>query len=256
MSPKLRAILNWLALILMLTVNTLANTMPINGYNTGQVSAFYPNLFVPDGFTFSIWSVIYLLLICFVVISTKWLWYKSDAPPGQLVGKISPLFIITCLLNAGWILAWHYLQVFASVIIMLLFLGMLIYIYLQLQPFRTFLSPVQKLFLYTPFVVYLGWISVATIANFTALLVQLKWTGAPFAEAIWSIIMIVIASILGMIFIWKRSDRAYALVIAWALLGIYRGQSTQTPAIGYAALAGIVALLLSGFLSLRRTSKI
>jgi hypothetical protein len=73
MSPKLLAIRNWLALILMLTVNTLANTLPINGYNTGQVSAFYPNLFVPDGFTFSIWSVIYLLLIGFVVISTKWL---------------------------------------------------------------------------------------------------------------------------------------------------------------------------------------
>ena len=256
MSPKLLAILNWLALILMLTVNTLANTLPINGYNTGQVSAFYPNLFVPDGFTFSIWSVIYLLLIGFVVISTKWLWYRTDLVPGQLTSKISPLFIITCLLNAGWILAWHFLQVFASVIIMLFFLGMLIYIYLQLQSYRKTFSRVQKLFMYTPFVVYLGWISVATIANFTAFLVQLKWAGTPFTEAIWSIIMIVIASILGMIFIWKRSDRAYALVIAWALLGIYRGQSTQTPAIGYAALAGIVALLLSGFLSLRRTSKI
>lgn len=255
MSPKLLAILNWLALILMLAVNTLANTMPINGYNTGQVSAFYPNLFVPDGFTFSIWSVIYLLLIGFVVISTKWLWYKPTLVPGQLAGRISPLFIITCLLNAGWILAWHFLQVFTSVIIMLIFLGILIYIYLQLQSYRTALSQVQKLFLYTPFVVYLGWISVATIANFTALLVQLKWTGAPFTEITWSIIMIIIASILSMIFIWKRSDLAYGLVIVWALWGIYRGQSTQTPAIGYAAIAGIITLLLSGALSLRRTSK-
>jgi hypothetical protein len=114
---------------------------------------------------------------------------------------------------------------------------------------------VQKLFLYTTFVVYLGWISVATIANVTALLVHLKWTGAPFTEAIWSIIMIIIASILGIVFIWKRSDRAYALVIVWALLGIYRSQSTQMPAIGYAALAAIVTLLLSGVLRLRKTSK-
>ena len=254
MSPKLLAIRNWLALILMLTVNTLANTMPINGYNTGQISAFYPNLFVPDGFTFSIWSVIYLLLIGFVVTCTKWLWYKADLLPGQLARRISPLFFITCLLNAGWILTWHYLQVFYSVIIMLLFLAMLIYIYLQLQPFRTLLSPVQKLFLYTPFVVYLGWISVATIANITALLVHLKWSGAPFTEETWSIIMIMTASILGMIFIWRRSDRAYALVIAWALLGIYRGQSAQTPAIGYAALAGIVTLLLFRVWLLRRAS--
>ncbi len=241
--------------MLMLTVNTLANTIPINGYNTGQVSAFYPNLFVPDGFTFSIWSIIYLLLIGFVVISTKWLWHKADLDPGQVAGKVSPLFIITCLLNAGWIVAWHYLQVFASVIIMLLFLAMLIYIYLQLQAYRTFLNPFQKLFLYTPFVVYLGWISVATIANFTALLVNLKWTGAPLTEATWSIIMIVIASILGMIFIWKRSDLAYGLVIVWALWGIYRGQNAQTPAIGYATIAGIIALLLSGALRLRMASK-
>jgi translocator protein len=235
-------------------VNTLANTIPINGYNTGQVSAFYPNLFVPDGFTFSIWSIIYVLLIGFVVMSTKSLWHKADLVGGQLAVKISPLFFVTCLLNAGWILVWHYLQVFASVMIMLLFLGMLIYIYLQLQPFRKMLSPVQKLFLYTPFVVYLGWISVATIANVTALLVQLKWSGAPLTEAIWSIIMIITASILGLVFIWKRSDRDYALVIAWALLGIYRGQSTQTPPIGYAALAGIVILMLSGVLHLRRSS--
>ena len=252
--PKTLAILNWLALLIMLSVNALANILPINGYNTGQVSAFYPNLFVPDGFTFSIWSVIYFLLIGFVVISTKWLWYKADAVPAQLAGKISPLFIISCLLNAGWIFTWHYLQVAASVIFMLLFLGTLINIYLQLQQFRTFLSPLEKFFLYTPFVVYLGWISVATIANITALLVQYKYEGSPLSAAGWSITMILIASLLGMIFIWKRSDWAYALVIVWALLGIYRGQGTQTPAIGYAALAGIVTPLLLGVLRLRPAS--
>jgi hypothetical protein len=252
MTKKLLAVFNWFALIIMLTANTLANTIPINGYNTGQVSAFYPNLFVPDGFTFSIWSVIYLLLIGFVVISTKWLWYREDAVAGRLAAEIAPLFMITCLLNASWILAWHYLQVMISVIIMLAFLGMLIYIYLKLQSYRTLLTPFQKLLLYTPFVVYLGWISVATIANVTALLVHYKWEGGPLSEAAWSIIMISIASLLGMIFIWKKSDRAYALVIAWALLGIYRGQGNMTPAIGYAALAGIVTLLLLGALRLRQ----
>ena len=256
MTQKLLAIFNWFALIIMLTANTLANALPINGYNTGQISSFYPNLFVPDGFTFSIWSVIYLLLIGFVVISTKWLWYKEDAVPGQLAAAIAPLFMITCLLNAAWIMAWHYLQVVISVIIMLAFLGMLIYIYLKLQSYRTLLSPFQKLFLYTPFVVYLGWISVATIANITALLVHYKWDGGPMSEPAWSITMISIASLLAMIFIWKKSDRAYALVIAWALLGIYRGQGDMTPAIGYAALAGIVTILLFGVLRLRQAARI
>jgi hypothetical protein len=67
--------------------------------------------------------------------------------------------------------------------------------------------------------------------------------------------MIIIAAVLGMIFIWKRSDRAYSLVIAWALLGIYRAQSGQTPAIGYVALAGIVTLLLLGTLRVRKAFK-
>ena len=256
MTKKLLAVFNWFALIIMLTANTLANVLPLNGYNTGQISAFYPNLFVPDGFTFSIWSVIYLLLIGFVVISTKWLWYKEDLAPGRLASVISPLFIITCLLNAAWILAWHYLQVLISVMIMLAFLGMLIYIYLKLQPYRTLLSTFQKLFLYTPFVVYLGWISVATIANITALLVHYKWDGGPLSEPAWSITMIIIASLLSMVFIWKKSDRVYALVIAWALLGIYRGQGDMTPAIGYAALAGIVTILLFGVLRLRQAARI
>ncbi len=139
---------------------------------------------------------------------------------------------------------------------MLAFLGMLIYIYLKLQPYRTLLSPFQKLFLYTPFVVYLGWISVATIANITAMLVHYKWEGGPLSESAWSITMISIASLLAMIFIWKKSDRAYAFVIAWALLGIYRGQGDMTPAIGYAALAGIVTILLLGVLRLRQAARI
>ncbi len=256
MTQKLLAIFNWFALIIMLTANTLANALPINGYNTGQISAFYPNLFVPDGFTFSIWSVIYLLLIGFVVISTKWLWYREDTDAGQLAAQIAPLFMTTCLLNAGWILAWHYLQVNVSVIIMLGFLGMLIYIYLKLQPYRTLLSPFQKLFLYIPFVVYMGWISVATVANITAMLVHYKWEGGPLSESAWSIIMISIASLLAMIFIWKKYDRAYAFVIVWALLGIYRGQGDMTPAIGYAALAGIVTILLLGVLRLRQAARI
>jgi benzodiazapine receptor len=176
-NPRLIAILNLFGWAGVLTVNTLANSLPINGYNTGQVSAFYPNLFVPAGFTFAIWSVIYLLMTGFTVTATRWLWHRPAEPAGRLAMAVSPLFLLTCTLNAGWILAWHHLQTGLSVLLMLAFLATLVRAYLALQPFRHDLQGGRRIFLYQFFVVYLGWISVATIANITAWLVSLSWNG-------------------------------------------------------------------------------
>ncbi len=246
MNPKLlQALRNWFFLIGMIAVNALANAIPINGYNTGQVSAFYPNRFVPAGFTFGIWSIIYMLLTGFVVISTKWLWYQPDSLPGKLAKKISPLFNVSCMLNIGWIIAWHYLQTGLSVLIMLGFLVVLVRTYGTLQPFRSALTRSQRTWFYTPFVVYLAWISVATIANITALLVSTQWGGFGINPSGWSIALISVASMLGLFMAWRRGETAYALVIAWALFGIYSSQSRQYPAIGYTALAGMTVLLLS-----------
>lgn len=245
MKPRLLALLNLFFLAVMIAVNAMANALPINGYNTGQVSAFYPNLFVPAGFTFSIWSIIYLLLIIFTVNATRWLWYRPDALPGRVALQLSPWFIGSCVLNFTWILAWHYLQAGLSVLIMLAFLLLLIRVYLTLQAFRGELSAVQRSWLYIPFVVYLGWISVATIANITAWLVSRSWNGFGVAPGTWSIIMVSAAILLGLVFAWQRRDSAYALVVSWALFGIYSAHHTQHPAIGNAALAGITALLLS-----------
>ena len=244
MRPRALAILNWLGFIGVIAVNTLANTLPINGYNTGQISAMYPNLFVPAGFTFGIWSLIYLLMLGYVVTSTGYLWNSPGLQAGRAAAATSPLFLLTCLANAGWMVAWHYLQVTLSVIVMLLLLLLLIRIHVLLQPYRADLRRVRRVFLYNFFVVYLGWISVATVANITALLVHIGWDGFGIAPAYWSMTMIAVATVLGMLFIWLRRDIAYALVIAWALFGIHAGQKAATPAIGYVALGGIFILLL------------
>lgn len=199
--PRLLAILNLAGGILVLAVNSLANALPINGLNTGQVSGLYPNLFVPAGFTFSIWSVIYLLMLGYMALSVKWMWHAPTLRPGMLATNISPWFLITCILNSAWILLWHYLQIGLSVIVMLLFLATLIHIYLELQKHRKGISGVRKVFLYHFFVVYLGWISVATIANITAWLVSLKWSGFGIDPAYFSLTMIAIAIGLAIVFI-------------------------------------------------------
>lgn len=242
-NPRLLAILNLIGWAGVLAVNTLANTLPINGYNTGQISAFYPNLFVPAGFTFAIWSVIYGLMTGFAATSVRWLWHRPGDTAGRLATSISPLFLVSCILNAGWIIVWHYLQTGLSVLIMLAFLGILLRIYFTLQPFRDDLKGAQRLFLYTFFIVYLGWISVATIANITAWLVSLSWDGLGITPESYSLALILIAIALGGFFTLGRRDAAYGLVIAWALFGIQASQGTAHPAIGWTARAGYTLLL-------------
>ena len=238
-----KVLLNWVALVGMLAVNALANILPINGYNTGQVSAMYPNRFVPAGFTFGIWSVIYILLIGFVVMSSLLRWRKPGSSADRLAGELSPYFIGTCILNAGWIIVWHYLQTTLSVLIMLGFLVLLIRIYLLLQSHRGNLTVAQHAWLYVPFVVYLGWISVATVANITAWLVGFDWNAWGIDPSWWSITMVIVAGLLGLIFIFRQKDVAYALVIAWALYGIYKGQQPNYPEVGQVAMLASSAMI-------------
>ena len=153
----------------------------------------------------------------------------------------------TCLLNGSWILAWHYLQISLSVAIMLGFLFCLIRIFqLSIPHYKTF-SFGQRIALHAPFVVYAGWISVATIANITAWLVDKHWTGWNIPGPVWSTLMIAIAILLGIYITLRFAVSAYALVIAWALWGIYKGQGPNNEMLALAPLIGLVILL---FLSL------
>lgn len=208
---------NILGLILVLTLNTLAVTLPIAGRNTGEISDFYPNLFVPAGYAFSIWSLIYILLIIFVIIQAKGLFSSSKEAP-EFVKTIGWWFVISCVANASWILAWHYLLTFLSVVIMLLILTSLIQIYLRLDV--RYPSTRFPLLARLPFSVYLGWITVATIANITALLVSIEWNGFGISPITWTVIMILVASIVGVIVFWTRRDFGFIGVIIWALVAI------------------------------------
>lgn len=252
----MKVLINWLFLILVLTINALANILPINGMNTGQISAFYPNYFVPAGFTFSIWGIIYLLLITYNVAFT---YYTLSPEKNKLVtayiNSINPLFLFTCLLNCSWILAWHYLQPLLSILIMLFFLITLVLIFLRSLPFIYSFSSYNRLLLHTPFVVYLGWISVATIANITAGLVKWQWSGLGISPTAWSSMMMIIAILLGLFFTIRYAVSSYALVLAWALWGIHEAQSIHGPLLKWIPITGISLLLITvlyNFLTTKR----
>lgn len=214
---KSLSILNVVGFIAVLIINYLANALPIGGLSTGALSDLYPNLFVLAGLIFAIWGLIYLMLGAFVV------WQLVDVYKKQskgIVQKIGIWFLLSCLVNIAWIFAWQYQQVALSVGIIILFLAVLIVISYKVNIGKKLGKRWEKICVQTPFSLYLGWLSVATIANITALLVHIWWTGRGITDIVWTNIVIVVAAFLALLALWRKADIIYSLVIIWAFLGI------------------------------------
>jgi hypothetical protein len=237
---------NTLLFIGVILVNFMANALPINGMNTGEISDLYPSLFTPSGITFSIWSVIYLTLFAFVIYQWK-LRDKNYFP------ALSKLFMASCLLNMSWILAWHNLLPLISVLIMLVFLGVLISLFTLVHNIQ--LSSRREYFLLRfPFTLYLSWICVATIANIAAWLTSLDVIDSVSAQTILTITMMTVAAALALIVVMRFRDYAFPAVTLWALAGIaLKGTSVITPAA--VTIAGVL-LILTFVLSSRRGKKV
>ncbi len=245
------AVLQVLFYSVMILVNALANALPLNGYNTGEISAMYPNLFVPAGFTFSIWGLLYLLLFGWVIYSGIILWKQQQTILFNHVRTVAPFFILSCTLNAVWIIMWHQLLPVAALLIMFWLLSTLITMYRNMQAAKMQLNTGASLLLYIPFVMYLAWICVASIANTTAVLVDVDWNGFGLQPWLWSCIMIVIAALLGCWFSLVKREAAFAVVVAWALFGIFKGQQ-GTVTVSYTAAVSCGIVLIAGGVGLIR----
>jgi hypothetical protein len=227
-----------------LAVNVLANRLPLGGRTTGELSALYPNLFVPAGVTFSIWGVIYLLLMA---------WAVAQFLPGRRATalRIAPAFAVTSLLNAGWLFAWHFRQVGLSVAVMLALLLVLLRINHVLAESDGAPAKGAGILPRAAFGVYLGWISVATIANVTALLVALEWSGAGVPDAIWAAILVVVGGVAGALTVVRFRNPWVGWAVAWALLGIVLNRWDDHVGIAATALALMVLVAVFAVLAAR-----
>jgi len=209
----------WVALtfIIMAGVNYLANALPINGINTGAVSDSYKNLFAPAGVTFAIWGLIYLMLLIYTVYQFG-IFQPKETDRSALFEKIGGLFAASSLANAAWIFSWHYKYIILSMILMAVILICLIKINGIIH--KEELTKREKAIIKLPFSIYFGWITVATIANMTALLVSLKWDGFGYPETVWTIIVLAAGMIIGAVTMIRRMDMAYGFVLIWAYSGI------------------------------------
>jgi hypothetical protein len=220
-----RQVANLLSVLLALTVNVLASTLPLNGQNTGEISDRFSVYFVPAGYVFAIWGVIYLGWLAFTLFQLRP--SQKDSPRLRRLGY---LFAPSNLLNAAWLFCWHYNQFGLSVIVMLMLLGLLIASYLRLNVNRSLVSRLEYWSVDVLFSVYLGWITVATVANISDWLYFVGWDGFGIQAQAWAVIMLAIASLLGLAMTITRRDVGYLAVLIWAFSGIAVKQ-TSAPAV-------------------------
>ena len=242
---KIMRVLNLISLLATITVNGLANALPINNLTTGEVSDSFNALFTPAGYVFAIWGVIYIALTIFAVYQILPA-QKNNAR----IDRIGPWFIFANIFNGAWIFAWHYQQFTLSLLFMLGLLVSLLAIYLRLGIGVGNSNPRERWFIEAPFSIYLGWISVATIANVSVVLLDLNWNGFGITETVWTIVMIVIGTVLGLLMTYLKSEVFYTLVLIWAFVGITQNGSGDT-LVTIMAWSG--AILLTVFLVVART---
>jgi len=241
--------INIVTFIVTLAVNGLAgSTTMLNGMTSGEVSDLYPTLVTPVGFTFAVWGVIYMLLLAFIIYQA--LPKNRDKP---FLSQIGLLFALSGACNVVWLLLWHYKLFTYSLVMMFVLLASLILIYLRLDIGRTAVPAGERWLVHLPFSIYLGWVSVATIANASSVLDFIGWSGWGLSPEIWTVIMLLAGAGLAAAMLFSRGDIAYALVIIWAFVGIAI-KNNETPVVVAAAsiAAGSVVLVLAAALILRR----
>ena len=236
------ALLRWsniVAFVLTVIVNGLAgSTTLLGGVNTAEISDSNPTLITPAGYTFAIWGIIYILLGFFVVF---------QALPRQR-GKewnkqIGWLFVLSSIINIAWLFLWQYELLSLSLILMFMLLATLILIYTHIGIGKTPVSFQERIAVHTPFSVYLGWITIATIANVAVTAVSINWDGFGINLEIWAILIITVALTLTLIVVATRKDIAYGLVVVWALTGIASKQTENPDIVGITEISIVIILL-------------
>ena len=228
-------IANLVSYIVVVAANILANVLPFNDITTNEISDSVPTLVTPSGFTFSIWGVIYIGLLSFIIYQL--LPAQRD---NEHINKIGWWFVISSIANVLWLLLWHYLQFPLTVVVMLILLGSLLMIYLRLEIGAKSVKRSDFWFVNVPFSIYLAWICVATVANISILLTDLGWDGFGIPQSQWAAVVIGLLVVITLIILIKRRDFAFAAVVVWALVGIWSARDDTMWLSYYVAAAALL----------------
>lgn len=248
-NPAILQMINVVAILATIVFNSIVNILPLNGVTTGEVSDSYPNLFTPPGYVFAIWGVIYVLLTIFMFYQARVSQRKE-----KYLEEIGFLYLLGAAANILWLIVFHYsygnssLFVFSPIpIIALLVTLLLTYVRLGVGVRKT--PMVQKLAVHFPVSVYLGWISLATIANIASVINVLMPSIPLDIQALGTATVILITLIITLLMLVRRRDFAYSLVVVWASIGIALKQAS-IPIIHWTALFALGVIIATMILML------
>ena len=237
---KLLSILNLLSIVAIIYWNYLVATGFINNRDMAELSNNINSLFTPANYAFSIWSIIYLML----TINAVWIVVKAFKGNRNKDLISATIYLPLAHLASGlWLYFWQTEQYAVSVFCMLaifLFLMVLI-VKLNMQKWDAPASTIGLL--WWPISLYSGWITAATVTNIAAYLKvnDFQWL---FSEATWTIIILVITTLVYLYMISSRYMRMYGAVGIWALIAIAIRHIDTLPNIAYTAIACAVVIAL------------
>jgi len=246
---KTLSLVNGLALLITIVINYLSNAGVFGGNTMETISDKYQNYFTPAGYAFSIWGLIYLGLLGFVIYTWRAI-YKTN-PEEDIVTRIGWWFVISCIANSLWVITWLNDLTGLSLIIMAVLLFSLLKIIVNTRMELDFHPFKKYLFIFWPFAIYTGWVTVAIIANAAAWLTKINWSGWGISEINWTIIMIIVAGLINVFMVFKRNLREYAAAGIWGLMAVASANSQEVSSIAttcYVVAALIfICILINGY---------
>ena len=240
--PTLLATANAASYVFMVVMNGLATTLPLNGRTTAEISDSFANTFAPAGYVFSIWGVIYTALMAFLAYQ-----FTARGRASIAIDRIGWLFVVNAIANGIWIVFWHYGMFPATMAMTIVLLGTLCAIAVRIGTPAQAATRSDRWFVHLPFAIYLGWVSVATIANAAVMFLDMGWNGEPLTPEAWTLALIAIATGIGAVMVIRRGEIAFAGVLIWAFVGIAVKQveAAWVPE-GAQAAASLLAVISAG----------
>jgi benzodiazapine receptor len=244
----LRSLVNAIVLVGVLVVNGMAGAGTLSGESIGVLANRYASYFLPAGYVFGIWSLIYLALIGFV--ADQLLPGRRHAP---VLDRVGWGWVVNGVLNVAWVVLFSFGRFGAALVVMVLLLADLVVLHLRIRETPEPLSWRDRIFVAWPFDLYLAWISVALIANVSQYLTYLEWGGWGIPGQVWSVLLMGVATAVGGFMALRRWTWIFPLVVAWAVWGIgARYADLDLIRTGAIVLTGICVVLAVAGLAIRR----
>lgn len=236
-----KLLLGTISFLLMMGINYLSSAGILFSKTIGDVSRRYTTLITPADYTFSIWGLIYLLLISFLIYN----WYDYIKNKNLTsYHKISNWFILSNAANSLWVVVWLNEWIGLSVVLIGILLFSLCQMVRQLN-MENWDAPVSIIFfIWWPICIYLGWVLLAAVINVAVYLSSIGWDGGFLSPEIWTTVLIIVSSLLYVLLIYFRNMREAAMVGVWGLIGIVYRQWELTASVAITALLSAVILFV------------